>query len=47
MLTERGRDLRRRLEQRLAEDHPAMRGLSARQREALLRILRRLEEQTG
>jgi len=45
LLTDRGRDLRRRLELRLAEDHPAVRGLSASQREALRRILRRLNEQ--
>lgn len=44
-LTDRGRDLRRRLEQRLAEDHPAIRGLSPTQREALRKILRRLSEQ--
>src|SRR5262249_2505925 len=45
LLTDRGRDLRRRLELRLAEDHPAVRGLSPSQREALARILRRLSEQ--
>lgn len=44
-LTERGAELRRRLEQRLAEDHPAIQGLSSTQREALRRILRRLSEQ--
>ena len=45
LLTDRGRDLRRRLELRLVEDHPALRGLSPSQREVLRRILRRLNEQ--
>ena len=44
-LTDKGRDLRWRLEQRLAEDHPAIRGLSSTQRESLRKILRRLNEQ--
>ena len=47
LLTDRGRDLRRRLELRLAQDHPAVSGLSPSQREALRRILRRLSEQPG
>lgn len=42
LLTAAGRELRRRLEARLAEDHPIVVGLSSAQREALLRILRRL-----
>jgi DNA-binding MarR family transcriptional regulator len=41
-LTEVGEDVRRRLESRLAEDHPAVTGLSPSQRAALLRLLRRL-----
>jgi hypothetical protein len=36
--------VRQRLEARLQEDHPATSGLSASQREALRRILRRLSQ---
>lgn len=43
-LTPAGEQLRERLEERLYADHPATRGLSANQRTALLRILRRLTE---
>ncbi len=42
VLTPAGLELRRRLEVRLAEDHPAVRGLSAGERQALLQLLRRL-----
>ena len=44
LLTGAGVDLRQRLELRLAVDHPAVAGLSSGQREALLRLLRRLSE---
>ena len=43
-LTESGLAVRGRLEARLLDDHPAISGLSAGQREALLRILRRLSQ---
>ena len=43
-LTGDGVDVRRRLERRLAEDHPAVRGLAPSQRAALLRLLRRLSQ---
>ena len=44
LLTSAGVDLRRRLANRLADDHPAVSGLSPSQRDALLRLLRRLSE---
>jgi DNA-binding MarR family transcriptional regulator len=44
VLTASGLAIRERLEARLLEDHPATSGLSANQRETLLRILRRLSE---
>lgn len=44
MLSVTGLDLRRRLETRLAADHPAVRGLSASEREALRQLLRRLAQ---
>ena len=44
LLTGAGVDLRRRLANRLADDHPAVSGLSSSQRDALLRLLRRLSE---
>ena len=44
LLTSAGVDLRRRLANRLADDHPAVSGLSSSQRDALLRLLRRLSE---
>jgi DNA-binding MarR family transcriptional regulator len=44
LLTSTGVDLRRRLEVRLADDHPAASGLSSSQRDALLRLLRRLSQ---
>ena len=44
LLTSAGVDLRRRLATRLADDHPAVSGLSSSQRDALLRLLRRLSE---
>jgi DNA-binding MarR family transcriptional regulator len=44
LLTGAGVDLRQRLEIRLAENHPAISGLSSSQREALVRLLRRLSE---
>ena len=44
LLTPSGLALRERLEARLLEDHPALEGLSASQRETLLRILRRLSQ---
>ncbi|HEX3811629.1 MAG TPA: MarR family transcriptional regulator [Mycobacteriales bacterium] len=43
-LTEAGLALRDRLTDRIAVDHPAVAGLSANQRESLLRILRRLTQ---
>jgi DNA-binding MarR family transcriptional regulator len=46
-LTEVGEDVHRRLERRLAEDHPAVTGLSPIQRKALLRLLRRLCQQSS
>ena len=47
LLTGAGVDLRRRLANRLADDHPAVSGLSSSQRDALLRLLRRLSESTS
>ena len=47
LLTGAGVDLRRRLANRLADDHPAVSGLSSSQRDALLRLLRRLSEYTS
>ena len=47
LLTSAGVDLRRRLANRLADDHPAVSGLSSSQRDALLRLLRRLSESTS
>ena len=44
LLTSAGVDLRRRLANRLTDDHPAVSGLSSSQRNALLRLLRRLSE---
>ena len=44
LLTGAGVDLRRRLANRLADDHPTVSGLSSSQRDALLRLLRRLSE---
>ena len=44
LLTSAGVDLRQRLANRLADDHPAVSGLSSSQRDALLRLLRRLSE---
>jgi DNA-binding MarR family transcriptional regulator len=44
LLTSAGVDLRRRLANRLTDDHPAVSGLSSSQRDALLRLLRRLSE---
>ena len=44
LLTGAGVDLRRRLANRLTDDHPAVSGLSSSQRDALLRLLRRLSE---
>jgi len=44
LLTASGLAMRQRLEARLFEDHPALSGLSASQREALRRILRRLSQ---
>lgn len=43
-LTDAGASTRQQLEARLYADHPAVRGLSANQRTALLRILRRLAD---
>jgi hypothetical protein len=42
LLTASGLATRRRLEGRLLEDHPAVGGLSASQRQTFLRILRQL-----
>jgi DNA-binding MarR family transcriptional regulator len=42
VLTPSGLDLKSRLEARLAEDHPAVSGLSPAQRQTLLTLLRRL-----
>jgi DNA-binding MarR family transcriptional regulator len=41
-LTAAGVALRQRLQQRIATDHPALRGLDAEDRDMLLRVLRRL-----
>jgi len=46
-LSEAGAGARRRLEDRLAEEHPAVRGLSATQLEAFRKILRRLADDSG
>jgi DNA-binding MarR family transcriptional regulator len=46
-LSEGGMAARRRLEDRLAEDHPALRGLTPAQGKDLHRILRHLAEQPG
>src|SRR5207247_2528626 len=46
-LSETGLAARRRLEDRLAEDHPALRGLTSGQRETFRKILRRLADQSG
>lgn len=43
-LTDAGARLRRRLETRLADEHPAVAGLSPAQRETLLRLLLRISE---
>lgn len=44
-LTESGIAMRDRMTERMAAEHPAVRGLSANQRETFLRILRRLHQQ--
>jgi DNA-binding MarR family transcriptional regulator len=44
-LTQSGLAMRQRLTDRIATEHPAVHGLSANQREAFLRILRRLHQQ--
>ena len=44
-LSDAGAAARDRLEDRLAEDHPALRGLSAAQRQAFRKILRRLTQE--
>ena len=46
MLTEAGAALRARLEARLTDDSPAVRGLSRREREALRDVLQQLEDRT-
>ena len=46
-LTASGQALRDRLDDRLAAEHPALNGLSANQRESLLRLLRRLGQYAG
>jgi DNA-binding MarR family transcriptional regulator len=47
LLTGAGVDLRRRLAIRLADDHPAVSGLSSSRRDALLRLLRRLSQHSS
>jgi DNA-binding MarR family transcriptional regulator len=46
-LTDAGLAMRQRLADRIAVDHPALAGLSDNQRESLLRILRRLDQNSG
>jgi DNA-binding MarR family transcriptional regulator len=47
LLTSAGVELRRRLEIRLPDDHPAVSGLSPSRRGALLRLLRRLSQHSS
>ena len=47
LLTSAGVDIRRRLKVRLADDHPAVSGLSSSQRDGLLRLLRRLSQHSS